>query len=310
MLKLLRPESSACIGQDVDSWDRTWEDASITEAVRWAAICHLRPFFDRYFPRSGKILEGGCGLGQFVIYYRSRGYDIEGIDFSPLAVSRLKAFDPTLPVQVGDVTNLPYPGGAIQCYYSGGVVEHFEEGPFMALTEARRVLSQDGRLLITVPFINSLRRVQALLGVSRRLWGSEPVILLPRKEFIREAPPARGYRFAEYVFSKGEFAKILEGCGFRVETIHPCDLEWGELCRFLYRQLRKTVSPVPAGIQSSSDESDRSDAGMKCSSRLRELWKEFFVTECPHQPWLRPILRILAKVSGHMVLFVCRPIKS
>lgn len=308
MLKVFRPEGSVYIGQDVDSWDRTWDHTSIQEALRWATICHLRPIFDRYFPRRGKILEGGCGAGQFVIYFRSLGYDIEGVDFSPLAISRIKAYDPTLPVRVGDVTDLPYSDGSIQCYYSGGVVEHFEEGPFAALAEARRVLSRDGRLLITVPFLNLLRRVQVLFGVSKRLWGFEQVVLSPRKEFIREAPPIRDYCFAEYIFDKREFCRILADSGFRIETILPCDLEWGELCQFLYRRFRKTAGSVPAATQPTEVENKRSHHDSS-GNGLRALWKEFFVTENPRQPWLHPVLRILAEASGHMVLFVCRPIK-
>lgn len=310
MLKLYRPHSSGYTGQDVQSWDHVWEGTSIRDAVQWAAICHLRPIFDRYFPRSAKILEGGCGLGQFVIYYRSRGYDIEGIDFSPVVISRLKTFDLTLPVQLGDVTSLPYPDGSVQCYYSGGVVEHFEEGPFVALAEARRVLGHDGRLLITVPYVNWIRQAQSRLGVRRRRWDTDRVILLPRRHFAREAPPVPGYRFAEYVFSRGEFARILEGCGFKVEASHPCDLEWGEVCQFLYRRFRRADHPVAATVEPTGVESDRSDDGAERIGRLRKFCKEFFVTERSPQAWLSPLLRMLTEVSGHMALFVCRPVKS
>jgi len=305
MLKLFRAESSVYIGQDIESWDRTWDGASIQEALRWATVCNMRPVFERYFPRRGKILEGGCGLGQFVIYFRSLGYDIEGVDFSPLAVSRLKAYDPALPVRIGDVANLSYPEGSIQCYFSGGVVEHFEDGPFVALTEARRVLTREGRLLITVPFINSLRRVQSLFGVSKHVWGSEPVILLARRQCAREEPPVEGYRFAEYLFGKNEFSRMLQGCGFRVEEIRPCDLEWGELGQFLYRRFRRANSPPSAPVQHNGIENGASGNG----NRLRAFWKEFFVSEEPRQRWLRPLLRMLTEISGHMVLFVCRPVK-
>ena len=206
MLKLYRPDGSGCTGQHVDSWEQTWQDVALDRAVRWVGISHLRPVFDRYFPRQGKILEGGCGAGQFVIHYHRKGYDIEGVDFAPKAIERLKTYDPTLQVRVGDVTRLPYDDRSMDCYYSGGVVEHFEEGPWTALAEARRVLRPEGRLLITVPFVNWIRSAQARCGIRNRWWDFGPVMLMPRRQFLRESSPVPGYQFAEYVFGAGEFA--------------------------------------------------------------------------------------------------------
>lgn len=303
MLKLYRSPNSGYTGQDVESWDRTWETSSIERAVQWAAICHLRPIFDRYFPRTGKILEGGCGLGQFVIYYRSLGYDIEGVDFSPRAIARLKAYDRTLPVRLADVTRLPHGDGSIKCYFSGGVIEHLEEGPEAALAEARRVLAPDGHLLITVPYANWIRRAQSRLGVRRRRWDTERVILLPRRQFVIEPPPTPEFRFAEYVFLKAEFARILEASGFAVEAALACDLEWGEVCQFVYRRLRRTQGrPAPEGSLASGN---NGAGGFRAYAR--QLWKDLFVLEQPRQPWLRPLTRLLADLSGHMALFVAKP---
>lgn len=304
MLKLYRPRTSIHTGQDVESWDRSWETASIKQAVQWVSTCHMRPIFDRYFPRPGKILEGGCGLGQFVIYYRSLGYDIEGVDFSPRAINRLKVYDPTLPVRLGDVTRLPYDDGSIHCYFSGGVVEHFEEGPQEALAEARRVLVPDGRLLITIPYVNWIRRAHSQLGVRRRWWDVERVILLPRRRFALEPPPTPEFCFAEYVFDKAEFSRILEAAGFAVEATLACDLEWGEVCQFVYRRLKSTqvLSDREGGLTSR-------DNGAGVRAYARRLWRELVVLEQPRQPWFRPLTRLLAEVSGHMLLFVTRPVR-
>lgn len=304
MLKLYRPEGSVYTAQDVESWDRTWDEHSIEEAIRGAAACHLTPIFDRYFPRPGKILEGGCGLGQFVVHYRRRGYDIEGVDFSPLAIERLKALDPALPVTLADVRKLPYEDGTVACYYSGGVVEHFEEGPTEALAEARRVLAPGGVLLITVPYVNWIRRGQSLVGWRCRWWDVDTVRLEPRARMSVEPSPEPALRFAEYVFGRGEFRKILEAHGFRVERAFGCDIEWGEVLQFLYRRLRRTTGTMPHGGPAASSPAPAGARGPRALAV--KLWKELFVLEHPRWAPLRPLVRFAGVVSGHMALFVAR----
>lgn len=38
----------------------------------------------------GKILDGGCGAGRYILYFQKRGFDVTGIDISPLAVKVCK----------------------------------------------------------------------------------------------------------------------------------------------------------------------------------------------------------------------------
>lgn len=302
MLKLYRPVGAGYMAQEQESWDKSWASASIEAAARWAEMTHLRPIFDRYFPTTGKILEGGCGIGHYVIYYRRRGYDIEGVDFSALAIDRLKQYDPTLPVRQADVAALPYADHSLACYYSGGVVEHFEEGPEAPLAEGRRVLARAGRLIITVPYVNAIRRVQALAGVRRRQWGGEPVVLLPRVMCQREPSPVGGYAFAEYVFRPREFARHLTAAGFAIERVQPGNLEWGEICHAVFARMKPDGAvPAPAVVAAGKG------AAAGQPSSLRQLWRDVVVTEYPRQRWVRPLVRALSAVSGHMVVFVCRP---
>ena len=107
---------------------------------------YLSPFFKKYFPYPPKrILEGGCGIGKYVIAYRKLGYDIVGVDFSGDTIKRIKEeVDEKLPVYEADVTALPFGDGFFDCYYSGGVLEHFEDGPDCLLKEARRILKKGG----------------------------------------------------------------------------------------------------------------------------------------------------------------------
>jgi len=149
----------------------------------------------KHLPRSGVILEAGCGLGQYVLALRARGYDCRGIDFAEETVQWLRNLYPTVPISRGDILNLPFADGSIAAYLSFGVVEHFEDGPDRALHEARRVLVDGGHLVLSVPQVFPARWHRAL----------------PETTAI-----PHGYRFYQYAFSPRDFHRRLTGVGFAV----------------------------------------------------------------------------------------------
>ena len=115
-------------------WEEAWNDGrELEEAIRFCAVDPLAPLFDRYTSRGSRLLEGGCGQGQYVVYYGLQGVRVVGVDFAGRALARLKRYAPTSTVCRGNVAQLPFCSGAFEAYYSGGVVEHFEEGAETAL---------------------------------------------------------------------------------------------------------------------------------------------------------------------------------
>ena len=309
MLKLYRPTDAGFGGQNVDSWDHTWEGASLAEALRWSEICHLRHVFDRYFPKDGKILEGGCGIGHFVIRYHRLGYHIEGVDFSSVTIDRLRAFQPGVRATVGDVAKLPYPDNYFNAYYSGGVVEHFEEGPFKALAEARRVLAPGGKLVITVPFLNPLRRASSKVGRWSQQGSFVGTVPVRRRSFVVEPPPSETLQFSEYYFKFSEFKQILSDAGFRIVEGRPFDVEWGEVCQTLLRLAKRghTGGNGHEGASPAPPAGGESFASGEDASRLKRIWKDLFVAENRSTFGRRVVLDALSTWSGHMLLFVCEP---
>ncbi|OPX25693.1 MAG: hypothetical protein B1H05_03480, partial [Candidatus Cloacimonas sp. 4484_140] len=108
-----------------------------------------------------KILEAGCGLGGWVIYLKERGYDILGLEYETFIIERSKQYDPEIPIIKGDINALDFPNDYFDSYISLGVIEHFEEGPQKALSEAYRVLKPNGLAFITVPYLTVLRKLIA-----------------------------------------------------------------------------------------------------------------------------------------------------
>jgi SAM-dependent methyltransferase len=184
---------------DADFWDRHWQARHSPRAYAEAERGELGWFeepFTRYLPKPGRILEAGCGPGQYVLALRARGYDVEGVEWGVETVQAVRALYPDLPIRVGDVTRLEVPDGCYSGYISLGVVEHRQAGPEPFLQEAYRVLEPGGVALIAVPYFHPLRRLKARLGLYR-------------------GRPA-GLEFYQYAFAEAEFAACLQAAGFGI----------------------------------------------------------------------------------------------
>ena len=184
---------------DADFWDTHWRTYLDPKTYGKAECGHLWQFeevFTAHLPKKGRILEAGCGLGQYVLALRVRGYDVEGVEWAPETVEAVRTRYPDLPIRIGDVTELEVPDGYYSGYISLGVVEHLQKGPEPFLCEAYRVLEPGGVALISVPYCNVLRRFKARLG----LYG----------------PRVQGMEFYQYAFTRAEFTSILRSAGFKV----------------------------------------------------------------------------------------------
>lgn len=207
--------------ENADFWDDHWKD-NIRGDLKKFYRSYLRGFlgygqlqriFLRHLPRKGLILDGGCGMGQYVAALRARGYDCFGVDFAPKTVERVKSYLPDLPVETGDICHLNLNDESIDAYISLGIVEHFQNGPYDALKEAMRVLKDNGVLIVSVPHAFPWRRLDAhSQGTS-----------LPENA-----------SFYQYAFSPDEFRTILLNTGLQVE------FEYGYSSHYAFKLRFKT----------------------------------------------------------------------
>lgn len=105
-------------------------------------------------PQGGRVLDGGSGLGKWVLWWRSLGYASVGLDISQETVDRLNEFFPGTLFTCGDIRATGFPDGHFDAYTSWGTFEHFEEGMGRCFREAVRILKPGGMLFISVPFQN------------------------------------------------------------------------------------------------------------------------------------------------------------
>lgn len=146
-----------------------------------------------------RVLDGGCGLGDWTVYLNKSGYNVVGIDISTDIIAKLNKYFPDVDFQVADIRKTNFPDASFDVYFSWGVFEHFEEGLQPCIREAMRLLKPGGILLLSVPSDN-LR--QSLLGIFKK------IIKTPNKD---------GERFYQWRLTRSELSRELSLAGFVVE---------------------------------------------------------------------------------------------
>lgn len=297
-------------GTEAEFWEMIWKRSDLRAALRFCEVDPLRKVFERFFPHPPeRILEGGSGLGQYVVYYRRKGYLIEGIDYAKDTVARIAASEPAAVVREGDIRKLPFADNEFGAYYSGGVFEHFEQGAAAALREAHRVLKDRGILIVTVPYLNGIRRLQDFWrwNVLRKrsvkccIDGNGFLSAYVRTNgYGSDAAGVPGYHFHEYVYSKAEFSGELVEAGFEIIHSQGVYVLWGMADIALFRKALKTDAllrnpqekTVPSGTSGVSGQ----------QGQQKHFLKRLLVQEQG--------AGFLRYLFAHMYVFVCRANKA
>lgn len=110
-------------------------------------LCHY--LFQLFGLKKGmKMLEPGCGRGEFLGNFQELGLEVYGVDLSPEA----KDFENKFLVEICDVESeqLPFQDNTFDVIFSKSFIEHLYY-PERYLKEAYRVLKPEGKLITLVP---------------------------------------------------------------------------------------------------------------------------------------------------------------
>lgn len=191
-------------------WDRKWQDCDIKKTilttpkrnfVSWITKKYISPSL------SVKIIEGGCGMGQYVYALRKDGYDVAGVDNAEKSVWTIKNNFPELKIRLGDIRHLDFRDSSFDAYWSLGVIEHFFNGYDEVAREMSRVLKSGGFLFITFPYMSPLRKIKARLGYYPKF---------EAKKFNKE-------KFYQFALDTDSVIKKFEQLGFKLQSKRSFD---------------------------------------------------------------------------------------
>lgn len=211
-------------------WTRIWEaqggpQGRADRITRREEFKIMWPYIQK-LPKGSRLLDGGCGVGDWVLWFTRAGYPTCGIDISKITIAKLHAMFPELEFMVGDIRSTGLPDSSIDTYFSWGTFEHFEEGFDRVVAEAFRVVKPGGVLFISTPFDNLRHALRAVLSKSWRV-----------------SPQVRPTRFYQWRLTRSELASILARHGFAVADVQIIHKRQG-----LQRTLQHNLGLDPTSI--------------------------------------------------------------
>ena len=111
------------------------------------------------FQPGGRLLDLGCGSGDFLALAKQLGWQVRGLEPDPSAAAVVRAAE--IPVEIGTVDSADYPEGHFDAITLSHVLEHFLD-PVAAISRIARWLKPGGTLVTITP--NPCSTVAELFG--------------------------------------------------------------------------------------------------------------------------------------------------
>ena len=186
-------------------------------AFRRRAVWIGSNLWQRFRGETHRLLDIGCGRGFYLPLYHSLGASITGVerDAEPFSAATLQAKRYDASVLQASADRLPFGDASFDAVVMSEILEHLPS-PALALTEARRVLCDEGLLLITVPNANYPLLWDPINWLLERTTGKP----------IRTGPLAGIWANHERLYDAKRLTEEVEAAGFRVRELvyhtHSC----------------------------------------------------------------------------------------
>jgi SAM-dependent methyltransferase len=131
--------------------------------------------------RPGRLLDVGCATGEFLLAARARGWEVSGLDISPIAAERARRLTGAA-IHVGPLDTAPYPPASFDAITLWEVIEH-APSPRRYLARVAALLRPGGVVALSTPNLRSL---------AYRLAGREWSAIGPNEHLYYFAPRTIG----------------------------------------------------------------------------------------------------------------------
>jgi SAM-dependent methyltransferase len=171
-------------------------------------------FFRSPFPRvdlvelipqeARRILDVGCSIGETGRLLKERGFEeVFGVEIDPLAAQQAKPYYKEVIVADVEREILPFEDGFFDCILYGDVLEHLVE-PWKVLSAHKKILTDDGAIICSIPNIRFYRILKSLIFKGR--WDYTPLGILDRTHLrfftiktIEDMFQETGYEFKKLI---------------------------------------------------------------------------------------------------------------
>ncbi len=107
-----------------------------------------------YLPKDGKLLDLGCGIGNYTKYFMACGYDVISSDISKIALNKVKEFNPNV-VHLDMSEHLPFENNTFDIVFASLSIHYFDDKTTTSLiSEIKRILKKEG---IFIGSVNSIK---------------------------------------------------------------------------------------------------------------------------------------------------------
>lgn len=205
------------MGQNITHWNGLMQH--IPEGyIPW--LSQERDFLEKYIARNSKVLEIGCGAGRSLEDLANITPNLTGIDYDPQAIelAREKLKDkPSIRLAVADGINLPLESETFDYALCLTTVANFGDKKYKVFEEMKRVLTPEGKILISCFGEDALQtRLKIYVGIGnlsiKEVKPNGTVVFNGKEDFTSEQ------------FSKQDLYKLASDTNLKIIEIKPAGI--------------------------------------------------------------------------------------
>jgi SAM-dependent methyltransferase len=184
-------------------WDRRWSESGIDEDRFNDLTIYPIKYAEMVVQKdSERIVELGCGLGRVLKHYHYQNKNIVGVEYSRIALQKLKKENKDLKLVVADVRHLPFKDGVFDTVLAFGLFHNIEHGMLDSVEASLKCLKLGGGFSI------SMRPDNIEMRFNEFYWRSK-----------QKTDADQQKHFHKWLVGEGEFKNILQNFGMYIGQV-------------------------------------------------------------------------------------------